>query len=254
MGLLKLGSERQLRGAGELLALEALDRTGLAVTSEGAFVRALNVTPPNPLILSGAERMRVARGYCHLLSRLRGNESLQFYVQSRPINLGDVLAQARREVSYLAGEPPSASEGKDVDALAVSRWRLYGAMEESLRLHADEQAAVQRDFYVICPYLPARGTRQELAQALLPRRRAMSRTSLVRDLKTHRRAARASLAFTEGVRSELDALSLPNRLRQRRGVRLAAVVALQSRPGRPGHRRSAHDGDLRRAGPCRGAG
>ena len=41
-----------LPAAGELLAVEAIDRTGLIVTSEGALVRIFRVTPRNPLLMS----------------------------------------------------------------------------------------------------------------------------------------------------------------------------------------------------------
>ena len=51
MGRLARSCSRPMREAGELLAVEAIDRSGLAVTSEGAFVRLLQVTPPNPLVL-----------------------------------------------------------------------------------------------------------------------------------------------------------------------------------------------------------
>ena len=56
------GGAGELPEAGELLAVEAIDRTGLVVTSEGAFVRILRVTPPNPLIMSGEEREKAAGG------------------------------------------------------------------------------------------------------------------------------------------------------------------------------------------------
>ncbi len=199
-----------MKEAGDLLDLEAIDRTGLAVTSEGAFVRILDVTPPNPLILSAQERVRIAQGYCHLLTRLRADQALQFYVQSRPVNLDEILADAREEVKYSAGDPPESLEG-EVDELAVSRWRLYAAMEESLRLHADQQAAVQTSFYVVCPYLPVRG-RRGLIREMRSRGGKLPSVPLRRGLKAHRRAVRESLAFTETVRSELDALSLPSRL------------------------------------------
>jgi hypothetical protein len=39
--------EREMPEAGELLPVEAIDRTGLIVTSEGAFVRIFRVVPPN---------------------------------------------------------------------------------------------------------------------------------------------------------------------------------------------------------------
>jgi hypothetical protein len=214
MGLLRRGTvdPQKMREAGELLALEAIDRTGLAVTSEGAFVRVIEVIPPNPLILSVEDRRHIANGYCHLLSRLRAEQSLQFYVQSRPINLRDVLATARKEVAYAAGKPPEKLVGEDVDPLSVSRWRLYGALEESLRLHADYQAAVQTSFYVICPYLPVRRGRYALLRELRSRRGRLPTAPLARELKAHRRAVRESLAFTESIRSELDTLSLPTRL------------------------------------------
>lgn len=215
MGHLKLKAapaNHRMKEAGELLAVEAIDRTGLAITSEGALVRVINVTPPNPLILSADERARIARGYCHLVSRLRSEESLQFYVQSQPINLTDILARARREVTYTSGEPPASLDADGVDPLAVSRWRLYGAMSESLHLHADEQAAVRTSFYVVCPFLPRAKTRSALLRELRWRRGKMPAAPLRRGLRAHQRAARESLAFTEGMRAELDALSLPSRL------------------------------------------
>src|SRR5665213_457529 len=211
MGRLKARTPRSMKEAGELLNLEAIDPTGLAITSEGAFVRVLQVTPPNPLVLSAQERTRLANGYCHLLSRLRPNESLQFYVQSRPVHLADLLDGARRDVSYTAGEPPSSAERAEAAPASVSQWRLYAAMEESLRMHADEQGDAHTSFYVVCPFVPKRGEKHELLAALRARR-GLPRAPLKRRLKAHRRAVRESLTFTEGMRSELDALSISSRL------------------------------------------
>jgi hypothetical protein len=212
MGLLGRRGSRQMKEAGDLLAVEAIDRTGLAVTREGAFVRVLQVTAPNPLVLGDGERQRIAEGYCQLIARLRADQRLQFYVASRPIDLSSVLADARREVSYAAGEPPASLEDEGQDPLATARWRMYAAMEESLRLHADEQAAVQTSFYVVCPWVPPRRGRWELWRELLPRRAGLLSAPLRRGLRAHRRAARESLAFTEGIRSELDSLSIPSRV------------------------------------------
>jgi hypothetical protein len=203
----------RLKETGDLLAVEAIDRTGLAITSEGAFVRVLCVTPPNPLILSARERSRIAVGYCHLVSRLRAGQRVQFYVQSRPVNLAEVVGDARREVSYTAGEPPASLQDGACEPLALSRWRLYAAMEESLRLHADEQAAVQTSFYVVCPHVPPKrtGGARELLLELLPQGSRLPRAPLNRSLRAHRRAARESLAFTESIRSELEALGIASR-------------------------------------------
>jgi hypothetical protein len=201
-----------VKQAGDLLPIEAVDRTGLVVTSEGAFVRILQVTPPNPLILSEEERSRIACGYCRLVARLRADQSLQFYVEARPMNLSEILAQARREVGFTAGPPPSSLDIEGADPLATSRWRLYAAMEESLRLHADEQAAVRTSFYVVCPYVPVKRGKYQVLRELLPRRGKLASAPLSRKLKAHQRASRESFAFTEAIRSELDALSIPTRV------------------------------------------
>ncbi len=203
---------RPMREAGELLAVEAIDRTGLAVTSEGAFVRLLAVTPPNPLVLGGQDRRRIAEGYCQLIARLKADERLQFYVVSRPVDLKTILEQARREVSAAAGEPPDSLDDPAHDPLSMARWRMYFAMQESLRLHSDEQAAVQTSFYVVCPWVAPRRSHGELWRDLLPRRHGLLSAPLRRSVRAHRRAARESLAFTEGIRSELDALQIPTRL------------------------------------------
>jgi TraG P-loop domain len=214
MGRLKVhtAGPRRLKEAGDLLTLEAIDPTGLAITSEGAFVRILQVTPPNPLVMSAEERTRLAHGYSHLLSRLGPNQSLQFYIESRPVHLNDILEVARRDVEYTAGEPPASVEGDGVDPASVAQWRLYGAMEESLRLHADEQGDAHTSFYVVCPFVPVRGQRHELIREVRARRGKLPTAPLTRRLKSHRRAVRESLAFTEGMRSELDALQIPSQL------------------------------------------
>lgn len=204
------GEREQLPEVGDLLNIEAVDRTGLVITSEGALVRIVEVTPPNPLILSDTDRQRTAAAFCHLVARLRPGQTLQFYVEARPINLAEILAEARREVREWAGEPPVKGQPIE-DSLARSRWRLYGAMEDSLRRHADHQAAVQTTAYVVVPYLP----HQRAARAALSHLRSRKRLpsdSLKRDLQAHRRAVRESLAHADAMRQELDALSLPTHL------------------------------------------
>ncbi len=198
--------------AGELLPVEAIDQTGLAITREGAFVRILHVVPPNPIITSASDREHIVSGYCRLVSRLRPQQSLQFYVEARPVNLDQVVARSRREVSAWSGEHPSAGQPAR-DALALSRWRLNAAMEESLRLHADEQAAVQFNAYVVIPHVPNQKTARGLLNEMRPGRKgALPSVTLERGQKAHRRALRESLAQADMVRSELEALSLPTRL------------------------------------------
>src|SRR3954466_4004652 len=97
----------ELPGAGDLLPVEAIDRTGLMVTGEGAFVRVLRVTPANPLILSARDREAIAAGFGRLLGRLRPGQSVQFCLDARPIQLDAVLAEVRADVEAAAGPMPT---------------------------------------------------------------------------------------------------------------------------------------------------
>src|SRR5262245_23234328 len=102
---------RELREAGELLGVEAVDRTGLVVTSEGAFVRIFRVAPVNPLLMSGEEREKTAGTFQRLISQLSADERIQVVVEGRPVNLDQLLADCRREVESAAGRAPSRDGG-----------------------------------------------------------------------------------------------------------------------------------------------
>ncbi len=198
-----------LREAGELLGVEAIDRTGLVVTSEGAFVRVLRVSPVNPLLMSGEEREKVAATFQRLISQLHADERIQVLVEGRPVNLDELLGSFRREVQECAGSFPTR-EAPARDALALSRWRLYAALEESLRLHADAQAAVEINHYLVVPFLP----RQHAARAALSywRRGKLPKAPLERTLNAHRRAVREHLGRVDALRSELEAEGMATEL------------------------------------------
>jgi hypothetical protein len=199
-----------VREAGELLALEELDQTGLAITSEGALVRVLEVMPRNPLIMADTERAQLAHGFRDLLSKLRPGQTLQFYVETAPVDLASLLEEVREQVAHFAGDPPLGTMANG-DRLALARWRLYAALEDSLRRHADHQAAVRTRMFVVAPYLPPlRSMRERLGQ--LRSGGSLPRGPLQRELGAHRRAVRESLAHANAVGAELSALGLPNRL------------------------------------------
>lgn len=202
---------RAARFAGELLPVEAIDRSGLAVTSEGAFVRAIEVTPPNTLLLSHQERQQIAAGYGQLLSRLRPGQSVQFYVESRPVQLQSVLSNARRQVEAAAGKLPESGPVATMEPDSLSRWRLYGAMEQSITEHSQHQAAVRVRALVIVPFVPTDSSSIGRLRALR-NQGPIGRAGLERELSEHRQLAAASLSHTEMIRSELDGLRLPARL------------------------------------------
>jgi TraG P-loop domain len=204
-----LRGERELPEAGDLLAIEAIDRTGLIVTSEGAFVRIFRVVPPNPLLMSAEERAKTAATFQRVIAQLKADESLQFYIDARPVNLEELLGDCRREVEASAGRAPSKQRPAR-DELALAQWRLYAALEESLRMHAVAHAAVQVRCHVVVPCLP----RQNVARAALAwaKRTKLPTVPLERPVEAHRRAVREHLAHVDSLRGELEAEGMPTEL------------------------------------------
>ena len=108
----------ELREAGELLGVEAVDRTGLVVTSEGAFVRIFRVAPVNPLLMSGEEREKAAGTFQRLISQLHADERIQVVVEGRPVNLDEL----RRRVPARGRGVRGAAAERETAVRAI-RWR-----------------------------------------------------------------------------------------------------------------------------------
>ena len=98
MGRLARSRSERPGEAGELLHVEALDRSGVLVTSEGALVRYLRVTAKNPLVMGDTERAQVSHAFGQLVARIGAGQSLQFYVEATPVRLDELLGHSRREV------------------------------------------------------------------------------------------------------------------------------------------------------------
>jgi hypothetical protein len=192
--------------AGELCAVEAIDREGLVVTREGALVRVLRATPRNPLVMSAVEREQVGHALGQLAGRLQAGQSIQFYVEALPIRLDALLTRSQDEAERVIRA--LASHADRADALR----HLHAALRESLERHADEQAAVDVAYYVVVPYLPDQSNRLDW-RALLPgARRRLGSAPLERSLASHRRVARESLHLTDSIRSDIEALDLSTHL------------------------------------------
>jgi hypothetical protein len=204
----RLSRERAapFREAGDLCAVEAIDREGLLVTSEGALLRFLRAAPKNPLVMSGAERELVGRAFGQLAGRLQAGQSIQFYVEAAPVRLDALLERSEVE----AERAWHALAGADDRASALRR--LHAALRESLERHADEQAAVDVAYYVVVPYLPDQSNQLDWRNLLSGRRRRLASAPLERSLASHRRVTRESLHLTDSVRGDLEALDLSTHL------------------------------------------
>src|SRR5919106_4725395 len=119
--------ERPLPEAGELLAVEALDRAGVLVTSEGALVRYLRAAPKNPLVMSDAERAQVAHAFGQLVARVPAGQSLQFYVEAAPVRLDALLEHSRREADRGLA-PLEDADAPELRKRGRALRRLHGAL------------------------------------------------------------------------------------------------------------------------------
>ena len=250
------GRER-LPQAGELLAVEAIDRSGLVVTGEGAFVRIFRVVPPNPLLMSDEERAQTAATFERMIGQLQAEETLQIYIDARPVNQAELLADCRAQVRASAGPPPTRERSAG-DAMSLSQWRLYAALEESIVVHTDERSRPRctSPAYVVVPWTPRQGT---AAAALAWARKARPGSSglqsapLERPVLAHRRAVREHLAHVDSLRAELEAEGMSTELLCGEQVFAAAAGALQSDPGRPRPGRAAERRGARRSRRARRA-
>lgn len=200
--------DQQLPAAGELVPVEALSRDGVLITSEGALVRYLRVAAKNPLVMAESERQHVGEAFGQMAARVGAGQSIQFYVEARPVQLEALLGLSRAESKAAVDALHTAGLNARADGLA----RLHGAHEQSLVQHADAQAAMDIAYYAIVPYLPDQASGPDW-RALIPgRRRRLPTAPLERTLDSHRRVLRESLYLTDAIRSDLEGLDLSTRL------------------------------------------
>ena len=194
--------------AGELCAVEAIDREGLLVTSEGALVGCCAPPPKQPardVRAPSARRSATPSGSSP--PACAAGQSLQFYVHATPVRLDWLLEQSDADAQRALAALDPTAHGR-ADALR----RLHGALRESLERHADEQAAVDVAYHVVVPYLPDQHPRVDWRALLPTRRRRLASAPLTRSLAAHRRVARESLHLTDQIRADLEALDLSTRL------------------------------------------
>lgn len=200
MGLTLVKQRANERRAGDLLPVEALTLDGLVIRSDGAFVRYLEVVPTNPLVLDAHGCERMTRGFTELLTRVPAGLSVQCYAQATPVSLDDLLARSRAETDA-ATEPLLAADDPLTRAQGDALRRLAACTEDSLRVHAEDQAAVEVRYVLVVPWHPDALERPRLAR----RRKA---DPLERPLAQHLRCVRESLQHAERLRSALAGLDM----------------------------------------------
>ena len=196
--------------AGDWLPVEHLGADGLLVRSDGAFVRYLEVTPTNPLVLSDAECVELSRALGAVASRVPARMNATIHVQATPLAIDELLAEVARDVDEHADQlqtrAANDTDGATTAARAAALRALGDGEQASLAEHAEAQAAMEIRYYVIVTYMPDLPVRPGLDD-LLPGRRTRS-AALARTADSHRQVAHKSLALTEAIRQDLEALDL----------------------------------------------
>jgi hypothetical protein len=203
------GADEPRAFAGELLPVLNIGADGLLIRDDGAYVRAIEVTPINPLILEEDAARRVNGALGTVQARLAAGESLMLYAQADPLPLGELLAfeQAKCERAAATQTPERAQATR----------RLQAAAAHSLRVHAPALAAVSMRYAVICPFrVPA------------VKRRRRGSGVLALDSEQHRRAVEDSLRHAEGIRTDLEACGL--RAQHMPGAALLDLIWSRSAP------------------------
>jgi DNA helicase HerA-like ATPase len=182
----------------QLLGVAAIEPDGLLVDQDGNYVRYLEVSAVNPLVLDQAEGERISAGFAQVAARLPDRACLQLHVQGTPLELSEILADETHRSELAAG----AAEDIGEHARARAIRRLSIAQEQSIRAGAQSAAALTLRHVVICPWQPA-----GLGLSVL----GSSRRARHVKAAVHERAIRDSLRHAEGVGTDLEATGLSAR-------------------------------------------
>jgi hypothetical protein len=177
------------------LPLAALYADGLGILKGGTYVRALDVSPVNPLVMDPATAEGVSASFTQVAARIPDGQALQLVVEASPLPLDNLLQRERAETEGAAVAAEEAGEPERVAAMRA----LAAAQAESLEEQSAELAAVQLRYLVVCPWRPARSSIRDL----------VSRSGIVELAPSrHASAARESARYAEGIRTELESMDL----------------------------------------------
>jgi hypothetical protein len=184
--------------AAALLGVAAIQPDGLLVREDGCYVRYLEVSPVNPLVLEPVDAERISAAFAQVAARLPDRHSLQLYVQATPLALEEILAVETHRCEQAAGaalDSGAPGRAKAVRALGV-------AYERSIRHAAETVYPLQLRYVVVCPWRPAGRT----SDAIWRRRASLEAKTVV-----HQRAVADSLRHADGVQADLEATGVSGR-------------------------------------------
>lgn len=199
-----------------LLSVAAIGEDGLAIRTDGTCLRYLEVlAAPNPLAADEQANEQLTDALGGVLARLGPGQSLQLYVQARPLSMQELLAGEAHAVALAAN-----SIQDERPELAGAMRRLHQCAEDSLQTHSQTVAAMSMRYVIVVPWTEKRerfARRQRGSPELL-------------QCAAGEHAQQESLAHAHGIQRDLQTLGLDVRLLDGPGV--LELLADRFDPGR----------------------
>ena len=200
--------------------------------------------------MSAGEREKTAGAFARLVSQLGAEETVQIYIDARPVNLAELLADCRREVQASAGPRTRSRADASIgwrwrDGGCTRGWRSRCACTPTPRRRCRSPAMWS------CRWCRGRASREPHWRGR--RRSRLPTASLERPVSAHRRAVREQLAHVDALRAELEAEGMATELLD--GEQVARLLWARFNPTRADDaRRSATTGNVEVLGELDAAG
>ena len=217
---LELAEERRrVDDLARVLPLAALEPDGLAITSDGTYVRVIEADHVlQPWRGDIDHRLRLRERLKQLITRIPDRQGLQFIVEAEPLDPRRALTQDWLEIR--AAIAARRREGAEEAAIEAMENFGYG-LEQTVRRSAGAVNAVRMRWWIVVPY------RHRPASIELPRLRR--RDALTLSLRDHEQAAYESSRLAANILSDLRGLEC--RARELDGGEYLALLWRWFHPG-----------------------
>lgn len=185
---------RRTRSVGAVVPLAACEPDGLMLTTDGSYVRLLELSQVLQPLRGRAHRDLIRERLAGLAGRIPTGQGLEVIVEADPLDVDDALAADWADTHQAAG---AAERRGEPDAGEAMRRLSYG-LEQTIRRSAPAVDAVRTRWTVATCWTPT-------SQTMTFRRPGRSRRARTVATGAHERAASDSLAFSETIASELAA-------------------------------------------------
>jgi len=202
----------------EIVPVAAVEPDGLAITTDGTYVRVLACERVlQPFRGGPGHRDRMRGRLAALCARISPGQSIQIVVSAEPVDPDRALAPDQAEIAAAISRADGAGDPERARALK----RLGLGLEQTIRRHAPALEAVELASYVVVPHRPPQP----------PFKRPRVRAQAVRTVgqSAHQVAADESLRTSELYQGELEGLGCA--VRRLAGAELLTLLWARLHPG-----------------------